>query len=141
MRDGELEAVVRTWRDSRDEAQPFLEARMSHSREDDLRFFRDVIARENEVWVAVANGEIAGLMALRDGFIAQLYVGPTAQRRGVGAALLALAAERSPNGLALFTHQRNLRARRFYEKHGFRPVRFGVSPAPECEPDVRYERK
>jgi hypothetical protein len=27
-------------------------------------------------------------------------------------------------------------ARSFYEKHGFFPVRFGISPPPESEPDV-----
>jgi hypothetical protein len=46
--------------------------------------------------------------------------------------------ELSPGGLRLFTFQRNVPARSFYEKYGFRAVRFGVSPAPENEPDVEY---
>jgi hypothetical protein len=41
--------------------------------------------------------------------------------------------------LGLFTHQRNEKARRFYEARGFVAVRFGMSPPPENEPDVRYE--
>ena len=30
-------------------------------------------------------------------------------------------------------------SRAFYEKHGFRAVRFVVSPPPESEPDVEYQ--
>jgi ribosomal protein S18 acetylase RimI-like enzyme len=40
--------------------------------------------------------------------------------------------------LRLFTFQRNDKARAFYQKHGFRVVALGVSPAPELEPDVEY---
>jgi putative acetyltransferase len=140
LREGESAAVVAVWRRSRDDVQPWLEARMSHTRDDDLRFFRDVLAREYDVWLALDGGEIVGLMAIRDGFIDQLYVDPKAQGRGVGSELLAKAAELSPGKLALYTHQRNARARRFYERRGFRVVAFGLSDPPECEPDVRYER-
>ena len=138
MRPDELEAVVRVWIRSREENQPWLEARMAYGHADSLRHFRDVIAKENEVWVAVADGEPVGLMALRAGFIDQLYVDPSAQRSGVGSALLDHAKRACPAGLALFTHQANTRARAFYESRGLRAVAFGVSPSPECEPDVRY---
>lgn len=134
----ELEGVVRMWRRSRDDVQPWLEARMSHGRDEDLAFFRDVVARESEVWLAVEAGAALGLLALHDGFILQLYVEPSAQRTGVGRALLEQAKALSPLRLELFTHQRNRRARAFYERFGFRPVAFGVSAPPECEPDVRY---
>ena len=63
---------------------------------------------------------------------------PRCQRRGVGTALLERAKELAPEGLTLFTHQRNERARAFYERRGFRAVQFGVSPPPESEPDVKY---
>ncbi|MFI5316872.1 MAG: GNAT family N-acetyltransferase [Myxococcota bacterium] len=138
MAPADLERVVAVWRRARDEAQPWLEARMSHSPADDLGFFRDVIARENEVWLAVTGSDILGLLALRDGFVDQLYVDPRAQRRGVGTALLEHARTRFPKGLALYTHQANRGARAFYERLGFQPVAFGVSGPPECEPDVRY---
>ena len=139
MHPGELEDVVRIWRRSREDAQPWLEARMAHSDADDLRHFRDVVATENEVWVAVASGAPVALIALRPGFIDQLYVDPSAQKLGVGTALLDHAKRACPQGLALFTHQRNERARAFYERRGFAAVAFGVSPPPESEPDVRYE--
>lgn len=138
MRPDEIEPVVRMWRRSRDGVQPWLEARMSYSAADDLRAFRDHIARENEIWVAVADGVVLGLLAIHDGFIHQLYVDPPAQHSGVGRALLEHARKLSPRGLALYTHQSNHRARAIYERFGFKSVAFGVSPAPECEPDVRY---
>ena len=140
MQPHELADVVRMWRRSRDDAQPWLEARMSHTSDQDLAFFRDVISRECDVWLAVEDGAPLGLLALRGSHIEQLYVDPSAQRRGVGRDLLERAMARSPHGLSLYTHQANARARAFYERFGFRPVAFGVSGPPECEPDVRYER-
>jgi hypothetical protein len=40
--------------------------------------------------------------------------------------------------LELHTHQENYAARRLYEQHGFRAVKFGLSPPPENAPDVEY---
>jgi putative acetyltransferase len=137
MHADEIEVVVRIWRRSRDASQPWLEARMGHTAEDDLSFFRGTIARENDVWVAVER-EIAGFLAIAGDRLGWLYVDPPAQGRGIGTALLDKAKALSPAGLTLFTHQRNERARAFYERRGFRAVRFGVSPPPESEPDVLY---
>ena len=139
MEPSELESVVRMWRRSRDDAQPWLEERMGRSPDDDLRHFRDVVAREDDVWIALAAGRLAGLLALRPGHVDHLYVEPALQKRGIGSALLDHAKRLCPGGLALYTHQRNVRARAFYERRGFRAVEFGTSPAPENEPDVRFE--
>jgi ribosomal protein S18 acetylase RimI-like enzyme len=49
-----------------------------------------------------------------------------------------LAKRLHPNGLELHTHQENHAARRLYEQHGFRAVKFGLSPPPENAPDVEY---
>jgi GNAT superfamily N-acetyltransferase len=137
MRAHELEAVVRLWRRSRDASQPWLEARMAHTAEDDLRFFGGTIAKENDVWVAV-EGEVLGFLAIAGDRLGWLYVEPVAWSKGVGSALLDKAKALSPAGLTLYTHQRNERARRFYERRGFRAVEFGTSPPPESEPDVLY---
>jgi ribosomal protein S18 acetylase RimI-like enzyme len=137
MRGDEVEAVVRLWRRSRDDSQPWLEARMGHSADDDLRFFRSTIARENDVWVA-AEREVVGFLAIAGGRLGWLYVDPPAQRKGIGTALLDKAKALSPEGLTLYTHQRNGRARAFYERRGFVAIRFGTSPPPENEPDVLY---
>jgi ribosomal protein S18 acetylase RimI-like enzyme len=138
MRPGELEATVDLWERSRWDSQPWLEARMSHSHADNLHYFRDIVARGSEVWLAIEGDEVAGLLTLGNGHIDQLYVDPARQGRGVGTALLDKAKQLTPAGLTLFTHQRNARARAFYERRGFRAVAFGVSPAPENEPDVKY---
>ncbi len=138
MRPDELEGVVRMWRRSREDAQPWLEARMGHTADGNLRHFREVIAVKHEVWVALEEDRVVALLALAHGHVDQLYVEPAAQRRGVGSALIEHARSLFPAGLTLFTHQRNTRARAFYEKCGFEIVRFGVSPPPESEPDVAY---
>jgi putative acetyltransferase len=84
------------------------------------------------------SGAPLGLMALRAPWIDQFCVFPEHQRRGIGSTLLSKARECSPRELRLYTFQRNAPARAFYEARGFAPVAFGVSPAPECEPDVEY---
>jgi len=111
---------------------------MKYSHEDNLRHFRDVVMRENEVWLAVDGNEIVGLLALGEHKVDQLHVEPRCQGRGAGTALLDRAKELAPEGLTLFTHQRNERARAYYERRGFRAVQFGVSPPPESEPNVKY---
>ncbi|MEN8183280.1 MAG: GNAT family N-acetyltransferase [Myxococcota bacterium] len=121
-----------------DAQQPWLAERMKYSHEDNLRHFRDVVMSENEVWLAVEDNEIVGLLAFGEHKVDQLHVEPRCQGRGVGTALLDRAKELAPEGLTLFTHQRNERARAFYERRGFRAVQFGVSPPPESEPDVKY---
>jgi GNAT superfamily N-acetyltransferase len=139
MRPEEIARVVDVWERSRWDALPWLEERMGHTHEDNLRFFRDNVAARNQVWVALDEGTVVGLLALAESTIEQLFVDPEWQGRGVGSALIERAKALAPGGLGLFTHQRNARARRFYERRGFRAVSFGTSPPPESEPDVRYE--
>jgi ribosomal protein S18 acetylase RimI-like enzyme len=135
---GDDEAVVLLWQRARSQAFPELEARMGHSADDDRKHFSGFIARHCDVWVAVQQSTVIGFIALGAGSIEQLFVAPEFQGRGVGTRLLKLAMQTFPEGFSLFTHQANGSARRFYEHHGFRVVRLGVSPAPESEPDVLY---
>src|SRR5438128_893089 len=83
------------------------------------------------VWLAEVAGHLAGLLAIKDDYIDQLFVAVGLQRQGVGTALLLKAREHSPHRLRLYTFQKNAPARAFYEKHGFKAMRFGDSPAPE----------
>ena len=136
--DADLEATVEVWRASRVRAFAWLRPQQLHTLEEDRAFFARVLARECEVWLAERAGQIEGLLCLRGELVAQLFVGPEAQGAGIGSALLALAKQRSPRGLRLFTFQRNAPARGFYERRGFRLLRCGVSPPPENEPDVLY---
>jgi ribosomal protein S18 acetylase RimI-like enzyme len=97
-----------------------------------------MILVNNDVWVAEVDGGPVAFMAMAGDFIDQLYVDPDHQRYGLGKALLAHARLLSPEHLWLYTLQINTNGRAFYEKNGFRPVKFGISPEPESEPDVEY---
>jgi GNAT superfamily N-acetyltransferase len=111
-----------------------------HTPDEDRWFFREVAVATQEVWVAEEDGQVVGFAALGPDLLGHLYVHPRVQGRGVGAALLAKAKEARPGGFTLWTHQPNLSARRFYERHGFVAVEFtDGSTNEERVPDVRYE--
>jgi len=93
---------------------------------------------EAEVWVADAAGEVVGFMALRNGWVEQLYLRGPWTGRGIGSRLIALAKARSPAGLQLWTFQVNAGARRFYERHGFVAAEMTDGDNQEGQPDVRY---
>jgi GNAT superfamily N-acetyltransferase len=67
-----------------------------------------------------------------------MFVDPPEWRKGWGTRLVLLAKTLHPEGLELHTHQANQAARQLYETHGFRAVKFGLSPPPESVPDVEY---
>lgn len=108
---------------------------------------RDWIRRrlipEGDVFVIEDDGLVIAMMAIsvRDsvGWIDHLYVAPACTNRGYGSRLLAFAKEKLPGSLCLYTFQQNRGARRFYERHGFRPDVFtdGSGNEERC-PDVLY---
>lgn len=138
-RPADLAQTVSIWHASKRDAFPYVAVQQRYTLAEDTAYFREVVAVECVVWLAEVAGCIAGLLALKDDYIDQLFVAVELQRQGVGTALLQKAREHSPRGLRLFTFQKNAKARAFYEKHGFKAVRFGCSPAPENEPDVEYQ--
>lgn len=101
-------------------------------------FYR-IIQAQCKVWVYETNQEIVGFMAMDANYIDRLYVEPSHQGKGVGSEFIRHAKNLYPNGLRLKTHQLNVRACAFYEKHGFIVVSYGVSPPPESMPDVEYQ--
>ncbi|MER6038566.1 GNAT family N-acetyltransferase [Streptomyces sp. NPDC001835] len=111
--------------------------------DDDVRgHFRDVVVPLRETWIAVetaAESRTVGVMVLDGDLLSQLYLDPGWRGRGVGDRFVALAKERSPRGLTLWTFQVNKPAHRFYERHGFVAVEHtDGSGNEEREPDVRY---
>lgn len=133
-----LRETVSMWRASKRSAFPYVAVIQQYTLEDDIAYFRDSLAAKCELWLARRDGQLVGMLALDGRLIDQLFVAVEAQRTGVGTALVRKAMERSPEGLVLFTFQKNLPARALYEKHGFTIVRFGVSAPPENEPDLEY---
>jgi ribosomal protein S18 acetylase RimI-like enzyme len=135
----DVDAVIRVWTETKRDTYDFIERERHYTDADDEAFFRGHILPRCAIWVAVADGDVLGFVALVGTYLDRLYVRPAAQRRGVGSALLARAIEVSPDGLELHTHVENFKARAFYEKMGFVAVRFGISPPPESLPDVEYQ--
>ncbi|MBC7271710.1 MAG: GNAT family N-acetyltransferase, partial [Streptomyces sp.] len=92
-----------------------------------------------ETWVAQAGAGLVGVMVLDGELLSQLYLDPGWRGCGIGDRFVALAKERRPDGLTLWTFQVNEPAHRFYERHGFLAVeRTDGSGNEEREPDVRY---
>ena len=81
-------------------------------------------------YLAWDSDRLVGFLALKPdtGCLDQLFVLPEAQGSGVGRALLDFAKERLPNGLWLRTAADNLRACRFYERHGLRATETQIHP-------------
>ncbi|KUN03910.1 histone acetyltransferase [Streptomyces yokosukanensis] len=111
-----------------------------HSDDNVRAFFRDVVVPSQETWVADAGGGgVIGVMVLHEEELSQLYLDPRWRGRGIGDRFVALAKERSPGGLTLWTFQVNKPAHRFYERHGFCAVEStDGSGNEEREPDVRF---
>lgn len=132
----DVDAVAAVHRASFDERMPWLAG--LHTPEEDRAYFGSVVFGECEVWGAVDNATLTGFIAFRDGWIDQLYVLPAYQGQGVGSALLDVAQGRCSE-LNLWTFQRNLIARRFYERRGFVEAELtDGSRNEEREPDIRY---
>jgi ribosomal protein S18 acetylase RimI-like enzyme len=112
-----------------------------HSNEETIDFIASKVMREQEVLVAEEDGTIVGFLAMANGnTLEHLYVRPDSQGRGVGGALLERAKERMPGGFSLWVFQQNLRARRFYERHGLSLIeRTEGAGNEERMPDARYE--
>jgi GNAT superfamily N-acetyltransferase len=113
-----------------------------HTAAEDLAHFQKVL-QSNRTIVIEKDGEIAGFCACTPGWVNYLYVLPRYQGSGLGSRLLD-AAKSDTAALQLWTFQENLKARKFYERHGFRAVEeTGGAGNEEKQPDVRYvwERK
>jgi ribosomal protein S18 acetylase RimI-like enzyme len=138
FRPDDFDAVTILWRIAREKSLPEFQHAKGHFFYEDQDYFRDHVLKENQVFVTERDQRILAFMAMRDDFIDHLYVHPDYQRHGLGRALLEYARQRSPEHLWLYTLQINVNARAFYEQNGFTVEKFGVSPAPENEPDVEY---
>jgi ribosomal protein S18 acetylase RimI-like enzyme len=119
-------------------------APLAHSDEDVRHWVENVLIPHAEVFVAELNGKIVGVLALTrgtdSGWIDQLYLHPRAVEQGIGSQFLQQAKKSLGSPIRLYTFQANTGARRFYERHGFRPIQFsdGSGNEEHC-PDVLYE--
>ena len=132
----DMDQAARVHRTSFDHALPWLAG--LHTPDDDRWFYRERVFKSCVVWGAFDLARMNGMIAFRDGWIDQLHVVPGAQGRGLGGALLEIAMQTSDR-LQLWTFQRNLRARGFYEAKGFELVeQTDGARNEENEPDALY---
>lgn len=109
-----------------------------HTPEEDAWWFAERLYAANEIWLAEGDDGPLGYVAFRPDFIEHLFVHPDAQGNGLGLELLDQA-RRHAFEMTLWTFQQNLRARRFYERHGFVAVRqTDGADNEEKLPDVLY---
>ena len=136
--DPDFEELTEIWYNANRLAYSYVVAHQQYTLDEARAFFRSGVLPWNQVWVALLGTSIVGFIAADPTHINQLAVAVNYQRCGIGSALLRHLLTTTEGPWRLFTFQRNVSARRFYEKHGFCVVRFGVSPPPENEPDVEY---
>jgi GNAT superfamily N-acetyltransferase len=132
----EARVVADVWLRSRAASIPAIPPPV-HTADEVREHFATVVLPHREVWLAVVNGTVAGLLALDDEWVDHLYIDPPVFGRGVGSQLIAVAKQRRPR-LKLWAFQSNVGARRFYERHGFVAVAFTDGDNEEGEPDVQY---
>ena len=109
-----------------------------HSDDEDHHFVASFI-ENSETWLATDGNQILGLASIRNEWLDHLYVDPAFHNGGAGSTLLRKVKERRPGGFRLWAFQANTGARRFYERHGCRVVRFtDGSRNEEKLPDVLY---
>ena len=133
----DLHALAGLFRLLRETCLPFLP--QLHTPEEDVELFRKKIFPDYELTVAEMDGEIAGFSAVSPGWLEHLYVLPQFQGRGVGGQLLSRAKEGQAS-FQFWVFQKNINARRFYEKLGARLVRLtDGAENEEHEPDALYE--
>lgn len=131
------EAVADVFLTARHTAMPWL--RSPRTEEEVRGWFGGLPERtEGRVLVAERDGAVVGFAEVLPGELNHLYVDPQAQGCGVGTALFARATELEPGGFALWTFQRNVRARAFYAARGCSEVyETDGADNEEREPDVR----
>ena len=117
-----------------------------HSEDDIRTWVSRTLFTNSRVIVAEIDAMIVGVAATEvdqeASWITQMAVDPARVGQGIGAALLAHVLNALPRPIRLYTFQQNERARRFYERHHFAPIKFsdGRDNEEKC-PDVLYELK
>lgn len=110
-----------------------------HSVEEDRGFIANTILKECEVTVALHENQVVAFLARQDAEIRLLHCHPDFIGRGAGSRLLTETKMAGHKTLELWCFQENRAARRFYERHGFRAVKFTDGAHNEEKmPDVRY---
>jgi len=82
--------------------------------------------------------KLIGFMMLAENMVDQLYIDIPFRGKKLGKQLIQIAKDMYPEKLALFTLKENKNAIAFYERQGFKIIRYGIAPD-EGIPDVYME--
>jgi GNAT superfamily N-acetyltransferase len=112
---------------------------MLHTEEEDRWFIENVILKECVVTLAEGDTGIVAFLARQGEEVRMLYTHPDFIGTGAGGLLIEGAKRSGETALELWCFQVNTHARRFYERHGFKAIRFtDGQDNEEKTPDVRY---
>ena len=129
-------SIARVHRAARAAAMPWLE--VVHTPDEDVAHFRQHVFAKANVWAAKSGNVVLGFAVRRGDWLDHLYLAPGAWGQGLGVKLLN-AARAGQSRVQLWTFQRNIGARRFYEREGFIPAELTDGARnEEREPDIRY---
>ena len=119
-------------------------APLAHTDDQVVAWIADTLIPDSRLIVAESGSRLLGMMALSEdqnfGWIDHLYLDPAEVNRGIGSKFIERAKAELRLPIRLQTFQENVAGRRFYERHGFRPIKFtdGADNEERC-PDVLYE--
>jgi GNAT superfamily N-acetyltransferase len=84
------------------------------------RLEHEIAHHDWHVFLAMDDGALLGFLAFepRESYLNQLFIARSAQKKGIGKALLDFAKAQMPNGFRLRTDVENAGARRFYAREG-----------------------
>lgn len=134
-------AIATVFIESRKAFLPF--APVAHTEEQIRNWARELLCKTGGVTVWQSNNQVVAFLAISEerkvSWIQQLYVLPGWTNQGIGLRLLEYAQKRLRRPIHLYTFQENSGARRFYERHGYKAIKFsdGSKNEEKC-PDVLY---
>jgi GNAT superfamily N-acetyltransferase len=109
-----------------------------HTPEEEEQYWRMHLLPNCSILGAAMGNRLVGVIAYGDNWIEQLYVLQDFQGNGIGSLLLGCAKEEMDE-IRLWTFQRNVGARAFYQRHGFTAEEeTDGADNEEREPDVLY---
>lgn len=129
------EDTVRMWRESKESA---IGQKEIHSFENHLFFLNNILNKDNEIYIAVDNSKVVGLIAFNKNEVNQLYIHNDFQGKGLGKRLLDMAKINSDGRLTLYTFEINYKAQRFYDRNGFKVISRGHENEENLD-DIKYE--
>ena len=134
----ESDALAALYGRSRVAAVPAMPPAVHTPEEDRTWFAARLRDGEHEAWVAEDDRGLLGYALASASWLDHLFVDPSQQSAGVGAALLDVVKGVRPDGFCLWVFESNVRARAFYERHGMVGLeRTDGSGNEEKAPDVK----